>query len=74
MYAPIFLKESEVIMYPSYDNGLAAYEREIDRLFEAQEHGFDSYEEYIESVMDDIGNRQYDEWKDDQMRAEERGQ
>lgn len=46
------------------ESALRFYELELDRAYEAQEHGFDTYEEYIESLKDDIGNRQYDNYKE----------
>ena len=47
------------------ESALRYYEQELERAYIANEHGFDTYEEYIESLKDDIGNRQYDEWKDE---------
>lgn len=51
-----------------YDNGLSWYELDLERSFIAQEHGFETYEEYCEAMKEDEGNRQYDEWKDKQCR------
>lgn len=48
-----------------YD-ALYYYELQLEQAAEAHEHGFETYEEYIESVKDDIGNRQYDEWKENE--------
>lgn len=44
-------------------NALYWYELELDREAEAQDNGFDSWEEYQASIQDDIGNMQYDDWK-----------
>lgn len=50
-----------------YDNGLSWYELDLERQYIAEQNGYDSYEEYLEAMQDDIGNRQYDEWKDSQL-------
>lgn len=39
------------------------YEEELDREHEAYMNGFDSYEEYIESIEEHIGENQYDDMK-----------
>lgn len=39
------------------------YEQELDRQYIAEQHGYNSYEEYIADIKDDIGNMQYDEMK-----------
>ncbi len=46
------------------ESALRFYEEELDRAYIAQEHGFETYEEYLDSLKDDIGNRQYDEMKE----------
>ena len=48
------------------ESALRFYEEELDRAYIANEHGFETYEEYIDSLKDDIGNRQYDEWKENE--------
>ena len=42
------------------------YEDELDRDYEAYLHGYDNYEDYYNAMQDDLGNREYDEWKDKQ--------
>lgn len=44
-----------------YDNGLYFYELELERSYIAQEHGYDTYEEYYNAMLEDEGNRLYDE-------------
>ena len=56
-------------MFYGYNDGymgLAWYEEELDREYEARMHGYETYEEYYEAMKDDEGNRQYDAWKDEQ--------
>lgn len=39
------------------------YDEELDREYEAYEHGYDSYEEYRETIEEHIGENQYDDMK-----------
>ena len=48
------------------ESALYYYEKQLEQAEEAFEHGFETYEDYIDSLKDDIGNRQYDEWKENE--------
>lgn len=41
------------------------YELELDRQYIAEQNGYDNYEDYITDLKDDIGNMQYDRWKNE---------
>lgn len=52
------------------ESALRYYEDELEKEYEAREHGFNSYEDYYNSMQDDIENRAYDNWKDERAMDE----
>lgn len=52
------------------ESALRYYEDELEKEYEAREHGYDSYEDYYNSMQDDIENRAYDNWKDERAMDE----
>lgn len=58
-----FFLKGEIMYGCVPHDALYWYELELDREAEAQDNGFDSWEEYQASIQDDIGNMQYGDWK-----------
>ncbi len=52
------------------ESALRYYEDELEKEYEAQLNGYDSYEDYYNSMQDDIENRAYDNWKDERAMDE----
>lgn len=48
------------------ESALRYYELELEQAFEADEAGFDSWDEYQDFLADKAMNDAYDEWKDKQ--------
>lgn len=44
----------------------AWYEKELDEEYIAWLNGFDNYEDYYNSVQDDLGNETFDRWHEEQ--------
>lgn len=42
-------------------------ERELDLQYEAEQHGFENYEDYYNSLKDDLENEAYDKWKEERI-------
>lgn len=44
----------------------ARYEEQLDREYEAQQAGYDSYEEYYDTMQDYKENLDFDKWHEEQ--------
>lgn len=52
------------------ESALRYYEEELERDYIARENGFDNYEDYYNSLQDDMENRAYDSYKDERAMNE----
>lgn len=52
------------------ESALRYYEDELEKEYEAQLNGYDSYEDYYNAMQDDIENAAYDSYKDERAMNE----